>query len=194
MTSDQLIAFSNRVATAFADKQIHSPIHLCSGTQADDLIRIFRDVKPGDWCFCTWRSSFHALLKGIPEEWLFAEILAGRSMFIMNAEHRFMSSGIVSGILPIACGVAMGIKLNGGSETCHIFVGDMAARSGLFHEFKQYCQGHNLPVRITIEDNGLSTNAVTEETWGTATVPLRIERYEYKRTRPHCGVEQFVHF
>ena len=192
-TREQLIAFEKRVAAAFAEKQIRAPIHLSGGNE-DQLIEIFRNVQPGDYVFSNWRSHYHALLKGIPEEWVISEILAGRSMHLMSKEHRFISSAIVGGMLPIACGVALGIKLNGRSERCHVFVGDMTARTGLFHEFKQYCQGHHLPVRIVIEDNGFSTNAPTEVVWGTATAPLRIDRYDYTRKYPHCGLEQYVAF
>jgi len=108
-TKESLIAFEERVKQAFLAKQIRSPVHLSGGNEAQ-LLELFGDVRPTDWVFSTWRSHYHALLHGIPEEWLFNEILAGRSMYLMNREHRFMSSAIVGGMLPIACGVALGIK------------------------------------------------------------------------------------
>ena len=109
-TVDSLIAFEKRVEQAFLDKRIRAPVHLCSKSQAEPLIEIFKDIRPQDFVFCTWRSMFHALLKGIPEEELFQMILDGRSMFIMSKANNFMSSAIVGGCLPIAMGVAAGIK------------------------------------------------------------------------------------
>ena len=193
MTAEELIAFEQRVKDAFLAKQIHAPVHLSGGNERE-LIEAFTHLQPGDYVFSTWRSHFHALLKGIPPEWVYAEILAGRSMYLMNREHRFFSSAIVGGILPIALGVALGIKRNGGDETVWVFIGDMAARTGIYHEFAQYYRGHDLPVNVVIEDNGLSTDTPTEAAWGTSKASLKITRYHYERTQPHCGVGQHVAF
>ena len=194
-TPERLIAFSHRVAEAFNAKQIHSPVHLCSDGQAQPLIDIFRDVRPEDWCFCTWRSSFHALLKGMPEDEVFAQIVAGRSMFLMSAKHRIVSSAIVGGILPIALGVAMGIKQNGGTQRVWVFVGDMARTTGLFKETVRYSRGHRLPIRFIVENNGMSTNASTDETWGPQwnQQPWPKE-YQYTRNWPHVGTGTRVRF
>ncbi len=86
-TPQSLAAFTERVRQAFADKLIHAPVHLCGGNEVQ-VIEAFKDVRPGDWVFSGWRSAYHALLKGIPEEWVYGEIVAGRSMYLMSAEHR----------------------------------------------------------------------------------------------------------
>lgn len=195
MQAADLIAFSKRVEAAFLDKQIKSPVHMCGGNE-DALVSVFQEFRPGDWCFSNWRSMYHALLAGIPEEEVFSQIVEGRSMYLMS--HRFMASSIVGGILPIACGVAMGIKRNGGSEKCWCFVGDMTARTGIFHEFKEYCGRHGLPVRIVIENNYFSTDTPTTEAWGDQPgeketwVPTIT--YNYKRVWPHVGVGKYVSF
>ena len=197
-TPQTLAAFTERTRQAFLDKRIAAPVHLCSETQAEPLIEIFKDIGPDDWLFSGWRSSYHALLKGIPEEWVFSEILAGRSMYLTNREHRFMCSSIVGGILPIALGVAMAIKRRLGPEKVWVCVGDMSARTGLFHEFLSYADGHRLPISVILEDNGLSTNAPTEAVWGSSVthwssnVPIR--HYRYTRTHPHVGVGSHVAF
>jgi TPP-dependent pyruvate/acetoin dehydrogenase alpha subunit len=192
-TPQTLSAFSQRVRDAFIAKRIPGPVHLCDDAQADDLVRIFRDIKPEDWVFATWRSSFHALLKGIPEEEVFQMILDGRSMYLMSKEYRFFASSIVGGILPIALGVAEGIKRNGGGAWCRVFVGDMCKTTGLYSEFVRYVEGHQLPVVIISEDNGLSTNTPTREAWGTGN-HHHYTGYAYKRTVPHVGVGERVQF
>ena len=209
-TPRRLKAFEKRVAEAFLDKQIKAPVHLSGGNEKQ-LIDIFKDVRPGDWVFSSWRSHYHALLKGIPEEWVFAEILAGRSMYLMNAEHRLLCSSIVGGILPIACGVAYGIKRRNEEaiargycgdwlldEKVWVFVGDMTARTGIFCEFLSYCEGHKLPVVVVIEDNGLSTNTPTEVVWGGKQEYrpeyVKLIHYSYTRTWPHVGIHQHVTF
>ncbi len=196
---EQLIAFTERVKNAFLAKQIKAPVHLCGGNE-DELIEIFKDVRQGDWVFSNWRSAYHALLKGIPEEWVFNEILAGRSMYLMNAEHRFLCSSIVGGILPIACGVAMAIKRKGGDEKVYCFIGDMTGFTGICDEFYKYCAGHKLPVKLIVEDNGYSTNTPTLEAWGNLEdmsareLNENVHYYHYQRRWPHVGVGTHVSF
>lgn len=193
-TVESLIAFRDRVADAFREKRIRCPVHFPGGNESQ-LIRIFEGVRPCDWVCSNWRNMYHALLKGIPEDELFAQILDGRSMFIHSKEHRFLSSSIVGGMLPIAVGLAMGIKRAGKDETVHVFCGDMTATTGLYYESVRYAMGHGLPMRFVVEDNGYSTNAVTKDVW---TSPGRgqafIDGYTYTRTMPHVGLHERVSF
>jgi TPP-dependent pyruvate/acetoin dehydrogenase alpha subunit len=214
-TPQTLMAFTERVKQAFLAKKIRCPVHLNSEDQAEPLIDIFKSIQPTDWVFSNWRSMWHALLHGIQEDELFDTILQGRSMYIMSAKHRFMASSIVGGMLPIACGVAAGIKRkprdylrearDGGmyglpspGECVNVFVGDMTWSTGLFQEFQQYCMGYDLPVRVFIENNGLSTNTPTFEAWGEhphdSESKYSMHRYEYERTGPHVGVGERVQF
>lgn len=193
VSKEQLIAFRDRVAAAFEAKQIKAPVHLNSDEQAEPLIEIFREIQPWDWVFSNWRGQWHALLKGIPEEELFQKILDGKSMSIMSAEHRFISSSIVGGVLPIAVGLAMGARYHGDAEKCYVFCGDMTARTGLFYECVQYVKGHSLPVEFIIEDNSMSTDTPTDLTWGLGS-SVSIRTYRYTRNTPHVGTGRRVQF
>ncbi len=177
MTAVELIAFEADIAACFERGEIRAPVHLSKGNE-EDLIRIFEGVKPDDWVFSTHRSHYHALLKGIPGGWLREEILAGRSITINSASHKFFSSAIVGGILPIAVGVAM----TGQKVWC--FVGDMAAETGIFHECLRYAHGHKLPAHFVVEDNGLSVQTPTSQVW----------RYHYEAGFPHQGMGAYVVF
>lgn len=170
MTKDELIAFETEVAAAFNIGQIRAPVHLAGGNE-DQLIRIFKDVRPGDWVLGTWRAHLHALLHGIPRDRLMKAILDGRSISLCWPKHRFLCSGIVAGCLPIAVGIAAGIKCTyyeNKSDIPHVwcFIGDMAARTGAFHEARQYAVGHDLPIHFVIENNGKSVLTDTKEVWG----------------------------
>lgn len=193
VTKAALIAFEDRVREAFLRAEIRSPIHLSGGNE-DQLVRLFDGIRPQDWVFSTWRSHYHALLKGIDPEALFAQIMAGRSMFVSSREYRFLSSAIVGGCLPIAVGVAMGIKRSGGDERVWVFAGDMAAETGAFHEAVKYAGGHGLPMRFVVEDNGLSTNTPTRQVWGESGEHASVYRYHYERVWPHTGAGQWVVF
>lgn len=200
-TVASLIAFRDRIADAFREKKIRCPVHFPSDTQAEPLLRIFEGVKSYDWLCSNWRNMYHALLKGIPEEEVYRQIVEGRSMFIHSAEHRFLSSSIVGGMLPTAIGLGMACKMMdlqvGVMEipTVYVFVGDMTATTGLFHEATQYAIGHNLPMRFIVEDNGYSTNARTRDVWlGSPFRQTFIDGYKYERTMPHVGLAERVSF
>ncbi len=195
MVKERLIDFEKRVADAFAAKKIRGPIHLSGGNE-DHLIHIFKDIHPEDWVFSTYRSHYHALLHGIPEEWLWDEILAGRSMNIHNYEHRFFTSAIVGGALSIAVGVSASLKRQGVSRRVWCFLGDMASTIGAYHEAKRYAICSDLPIKFIVEDNGLSCNSPTEECWSTCEgANYDVEkRYGYERQHPHVGIEQWVQF
>jgi pyruvate dehydrogenase E1 component alpha subunit len=190
-----LIQFERKMADHWESGKVKGPIHLSGGNE-DELIEIFKYVKKTDWVFSTWRSHYHALLKGIPSEWLEDEILAGRSITIVSEEHKFYSSAIVGAIIPIATGVALSNKRDGKDDVVWCFIGDMAFETGGFYEMHKYAQRYNLPIRFVVEDNGVSTNTPTEETWnGTKRdVPSDVIWYEYKKEWPHYGTGKWVIF
>jgi len=190
-----LVQFERKMADHWESGKVKGPIHLSGGNE-DELIEIFKYVKKTDWVFSTWRSHYHALLKGIPSEWLEDEILAGRSITIVSEEHKFYSSAIVGAIIPIATGVALSNKRDGKDDVVWCFIGDMAFETGGFYEMHKYAQRYNLPIRFVVEDNGVSTNTPTEETWnGTKRdVPSDVIWYEYKKEWPHYGTGKWVIF
>lgn len=190
-----LVQFERKMADHWESGKVKGPIHLSGGNE-EELIEIFRYVKKSDWVFSTWRSHYHALLKGVPSEWLEQEILAGRSITIVNQEERFYSSAIVGAIIPIATGVAMANKRDGKDEKVWCFVGDMAFETGGFYEMHKYSQRYNLPIRFVVEDNGVSTNTPTEETWNGVKrdVPNDVIWYNYKKEWPHYGTGKWVIF
>lgn len=195
MTKDELIAFEQDIKEEFLAAHIHAPVHLSGGNE-EQLISIFQDVRPQDWVFSTHRNHYHALLKGIDPKWLKDEIMNGRSMSIMSPEHRFFTSSIVAGVLPIALGVALGIARSGADERVWCFVGDMAASTGIFHEVAQYAKGHDLPITFVVEDNGFSSDTPTEVVWGQCSyyTQPKFLRYKYQRKEAHVGAGTWVTF
>ena len=187
MDAASLIEFEHEVARRFEAKEIPGPIHLCSPDQAEPLIEIFKDIPRHAWVLSTWRSHWHALLHGIPADLVMSEIVAGRSMGLNFPEHRFMTSAIMGGILPIACGLAAA------GERVWCFVGDMCASTGTFHDASTFAAGELLRIRFVVEDNGLSVNTPTKEMWGRTPAKI-VDRYSYKRTWHHSGTNNYVAF
>ena len=190
-----LIQFERKMADHWESGKVKGPIHLSGGNE-DELIEIFKYVKKTDWVFSTWRSHYHALLKGVPSEWLEQEILEGRSITIVNQEQRFYSSAIVGAIIPIATGVALSNKRDNKDDKVWCFIGDMAFETGGFYEMHKYAQRYDLPIRFVVEDNGVSTNTPTEETWNGVKrkVPEDVIWYNYKKEWPHYGTGKWVIF
>ncbi len=192
VTKEELIAFELEIKDLFLAGRITAPIHLAGGNE-DELISLFKGIKPQDWIVSTYRSHYHALLKGIEADWLRDEILQGRSMHIMSRGYRFITSSIVAGGVPISVGLALGIKLRGEDSRVWCFIGDMGARTGCFVEGSRYAANHHLPVTFVVENNGFSVNTPTGSVWGDDEIP-EIVSYDYKRVYPHAGVGQWVKF
>ena len=193
-TKKNLIDFELKVKKYYENKKIKAPIHL-SGNNEDHLIKIFKKIKREDWVFSSWRNHYHALLHGINPEWLFNEIIEGRSMGIINKKKKFYSSSIVGGILPIALGVALSLKKKKKKNKVWVFIGDMTFECGVFHETYKYAKNFKLPIKFVVEDNDLSTNTPTKKAWGKKSkTPKDIIYYKYKRKFPHHGTGQWIMF
>ena len=159
-----LINFEEDIKKIYEKGKIKAPIHL-SGNNEKQLIKIFKKIKKNDWVFSTWRNHYHALLKDIDPTWLKSQIVKGKSMGIISKKHKFYSSSIVNGCLPIALGVAKSIKLNNAKNKVWVFIGDMAFESGIFHEVYKYAKNFSLPLKFVVEDNNMSTNTPTSVAW-----------------------------
>ena len=195
MNKQKLINFELDIKKVYESGKIKAPIHL-SGNNEDQLIKIFKKINnKNDWVLSTWRNHYHALLKGIPADWLKKQIIKGRSMGIINKKYKFYSSAIVGGIIPIALGLAKSIKLKKEKSKVWVFIGDMTFETGIFHECYKYSKNHNLPIKFVVEDNGLSTNTPTNETWiKKSKIPKGVYYYKYKRKYPHHGTGGWVLF
>ena len=189
-----LINFELDIKKIYEAGKIKAPIHL-SGNNEDSLINIFKKIKKNDWVFSTWRNHYHALLKGIPMDWLKKEIIAGRSMGINNIKYKFYSSAIVAGTIPIALGVAKALKLKKKNQKVWVFIGDMTFETGMFHECYKYANNYKLPLKFVVEDNNLSTNTPTNKVWvKKSKIPKDVIYYKYKRKYPHHGTGGWVLF
>lgn len=203
MTKQELIDFEQEISDIYCAGKIRAPIHLSDGNE-DQLIEIFKKVQKTDWVFSTWRSHYHALLHGVPREKLKEEILKGNSITLCFPEHRFFTSAIVGGIIPIAVGTALGIKKKGEKRHVWCFVGDMTAEAGLFYENAKYADLHQLPITFVVEDNGESVGTPTDVVWGydkNTRKPeylnlgrTNIAYYQYKKKWPHVGAGKWVTF
>jgi len=198
--SQELREFETQVAEAFNHGRIRAPVHLYDGNE-DQILKVFQNVNEDDWMFCSWRSHYQCLLKGVPRDLVFAEILAGNSISLTFPKYRVYSSAIVGGVLPIATGVALGLKKQRKSEHVWCFVGDMTSETGIAHESIKYAETFDLPITFVIEDNNLSVVSNTRETWGLRALTYEMANrsskviyYSYSSRYPHAGAGQRINF
>jgi pyruvate dehydrogenase E1 component alpha subunit len=199
LTAKDLIAFEDDIGATFNQAKIAAPVHLYSGNE-EAMINVFRDVRADDWVCCSWRSHYQCLLKGVPPEALKAEIMAGHSISLCFPQYRILSSAIVTGVIPIALGLALSLKLSGKKNKVHCFMGDMTSETGAAHECIKYSENHDLPVRWIIEDNGKSVCTETRAVWNRQVLSYeqstssRIHYYKYQSRYPHAGAGQRIQF
>jgi len=195
----ELIRFEEDIAAEFNGAKIPAPVHLYSGNE-EAVISIFKKIRHQDWVLCSWRSHYQCLLKGVPPAEVKAEIMAGRSISLCFPNYRILSSAIVTGILPIALGVALAIHRAGRDEKVFCFMGEMTAETGVAHECIKYARNHCLPIHWVVEDNGKSVCTETRKAWNMPKLTFEdskapdITYYRYTSKYPHAGAGQRVQF
>ena len=202
LTKEELIEFEIEIAACFDDAQIRAPVHLYNDNE-EQIIGVFKkhNIGPEDWVLCSWRSHYQCLLKGVPPEELKEAILQGRSISLCFKEHRVFSSGIVTGVLPIATGIALDIKRKGDTNKVYCFMGDMTSETGIAHECIKYARNHELPIHFIVEDNGKSVCTDTRATWNQEKLTYEgvndeyVTYYKYALDKyPHAGAGKRVQF
>ena len=145
LTVKQLRDFELEIFDLFKNKKITSPIHLRGGNE-QQLIEVFRNIKPQDYCFTTWASHLECLLKGVPRKEVKKSILNNKSICLSFKKYNIISSAIVGGNAPIATGIAMGNKMRQENRHVWCFVGDMSFYTGAVQESLRYSEVHILRI------------------------------------------------
>jgi len=199
MNAQDLVRFEEDIAAEFNASKIRAPVHLYFGNE-ELMLAVFRKIRPQDWVFCSWRSHYQCLLKGVPAAEVKAEIMAGRSISLCFPKYRILSSAIVTGVLPIALGAALAAKRSGRDEKVWCFMGEMTSETGVAHECIKYGRNHGLPIQWVVEDNEKSVCTDTRKAWSMNKLTYEdtsspdITYYRYTSKYPHAGAGQRVQF
>ena len=198
-SKQNLIDFEEDIANCFNKGKIRAPIHLYSNNE-NQLIKIFKKIRKQDWVFCSWRSHYQCLLKGVPPKLVKQKILEGKSITLCFPEYKIFSSAIVGGVLPIAVGAAMAAKRKKKDEKTYVFMGEMTSETGIAHECIKYAKNQKLNIHWVIEDNEKSVCTPTRETWGQKKLTYEnktdpsVTYYKYNLKWPHAGAGKRVQF
>ena len=200
MNKKELISFEDDIAKIFNAGKIKAPVHLYKGNE-NEIIEIFKKIKKNDWVFCSWRSHYQCLLKGVPPKEIKDEIIAGRSISLCFPKYKIFSSAIVGGVLPIAVGAAMSIKYKKEKNSkVFCFMGEMTAETGIAYECIKYSRNFKLPIHFIVEDNEKSVCTDTRDVWNQNKLTYEnkndeyVTYYKYKTPYPHAGAGVRVQF
>ena len=129
------------------------------------------------------------------------DILDGRSISLCYKDHKIVSSGIVSGVIPIAVGIALDIKRKNEINKVFCFMGDMTSETGIAAECIKYSINKQLPIHFIIEDNEKSVCTITKDVWGLNQLTYEnirneyITYYKYDASKyPHAGSGKRIQF
>jgi len=120
-------------------------------------------MQPEDYYMVAYRDHGQAIAKGVSPEGVMGELLGrqngstggkGGSMHIFDVDKRFMGGwGIVGGQIPLATGIAWGIKYRGSNEVCLVSLGEGSIHQGVVHESLNLASLWGLPVVYVCENN-----------------------------------------
>src|SRR3989449_156531 len=120
-------------------------------------------LRPDDYAISAYREHGHCLAKGSAPRRVMAELFGrrdglchgkGGSMHLFDKTTNFLGGhAIVGAHLPLAAGVAFGIKYMGGDQVIVCYFGDGAVPQGEFHESMNLAALWKLPVIYICENN-----------------------------------------
>jgi pyruvate dehydrogenase E1 component alpha subunit len=151
-----------RAAELYGAGKIRGFLHLYIGEEAV-AVGALHALAPDDAVLATYREHGHALVQGVPMTAIMAEMFGkregcsrgrGGSMHLFDARTRFFGgNAIVAGGLPLAVGLALAERMQGGTRLAACFFGEGAMAEGAFHEALNLAVLWQLPVLFCCENN-----------------------------------------
>jgi TPP-dependent pyruvate/acetoin dehydrogenase alpha subunit len=143
-------------------KQFRGSSHLSIGQEAV-AVGAMHALRPEDYIISTHRGHAHCLARHMEPEAMFAEIMGrrtgvcggrGGSMHLASREHHVLGENpVVGSNIPMACGAALALKMQGEQAVVGCFFGEGAANTGAFHEALNMAALWELPVVFFCENN-----------------------------------------
>jgi 2-oxoisovalerate dehydrogenase E1 component len=150
-----------RLLRLFAEGKLFGTVHTCIGQELTG-VAIARSLRPGDILFSNHRCHGHFLAHTRNVDGLIAEIMGkssgvcggrGGSQHLCDINHGFFSNGVQGGIVPVAAGLAMSLKLRGADNIAVVFLGDGTLGEGTVYEAFNLASKWDLPLLIVLENN-----------------------------------------
>ena len=157
-------------AAVSGSAKVRGPLHLSIGQEAVPA-GVCAHLQRADLLTSTHRGHGHTLAKGADVNRMMAELFGrsggsnggkGGSMHIADFSVGMLgANGVVAAGLPIACGAAHALKLQGRPPLVACFFGDGAINRGPFMESLNWAVIYQLPLLFVCEDNRFSATTAT---------------------------------
>lgn len=165
--------FEEACGRLYMQGKIKGFLHLYIGQEAV-AVGAIPNLTEDDYVITHYRDHGHALTRGMDPKVALAE-LCGKatgsshgkagSMHLFDAKRHFMGGhAIVAGQMPLAVGLALGLKYRKADGVVLCFFGDGAVNEGEFHESLNLASLWKLPVLFFLENNLYGMGSHIEDT------------------------------
>ncbi|HEU4974816.1 MAG TPA: pyruvate dehydrogenase (acetyl-transferring) E1 component subunit alpha [Baekduia sp.] len=175
-----------RCIELYSAAEIRGFLHVYIGEEAV-AVGAMQALTAEDNVVGTYREHGHALARGIPARRILAEMLGrvegcsrgrGGSMHLFDAAARFYGgNGIVAALLPLAAGLGLAERMQGGSRVTACFFGEGAVAEGEFHETMNLAALWRLPVVFLCENNRYAMGTALERSESQTDLALKAASY-----------------
>ena len=168
--------FEESLSRLYSREIFRCPIHLAIGHEGS-AVGVCTNLSKSDLALSYHRSHHHYLAKGGDALALFNELLGkpngcsggrGGSTHLTDLKVGFVAStAIISGLFPVATGLAHSLKMNNKKDVVALFCGDAALEEGVAFESLNLASLWSLPLLVVVEDNDLScyTDKTTRQSY-----------------------------
>ena len=143
----------------FAEGKLVGTVHTCIGQEFTG-IAVCEALRPGDLVYSNHRCHGHFLALTDDVSGLLGEVMGkpsgvcgGRGGSQHLCSRGFFSNGIQGGIVPVAAGLAMTLKLRKADHIGVVFIGDGTLGEGVIYEAMNVASKWQLPLLIVLENN-----------------------------------------
>lgn len=143
----------------FAQGKLVGTVHTCIGQEFSG-IAVCEGLRPGDLVYSNHRCHGHFLALTNDISGLLAEVMGkpsgvcgGRGGSQHLCSEGFFSNGIQGGIVPVAAGLSMALKLRHQGCIGVVFIGDGTLGEGVIYETMNIVSKWQLPLLIVLENN-----------------------------------------
>ncbi len=154
----------------FSRNKLFGTVHTCIGQEISALA-VAQALRKEDLVFSNHRCHGHFLAKTGDVDGLIAELMGrqtgvcgGRGGSQHLCSEGFFSNGIQGGIVPVAAGLALSLKLRRPDAIAVVFVGDGTLGEGAFYEALNIASKWELPLLVVLEDNLYAQSTAQHET------------------------------
>ena len=143
----------------FTEGKLVGTVHTCIGQEFTG-ITVCGALRPGDLVYSNHRCHGHFLSLTDDVKGLLGEVMGkpsgvcgGRGGSQHLCSKGFYSNGIQGGIVPVAAGLAMTLKLRYPGQIGVVFIGDGTLGEGVIYETMNIASKWQLPLLIVLEHN-----------------------------------------